>query len=66
MAEQIHRAATARERFLHAVQKELAEFERRETEFGKMLRNERAAQLQIPSIRDNGAQLGARDRIIKN
>lgn len=51
MTEQTH-AGTARDRFLHAVQKELAEFERRETEFGRMMRKERAAELQIPGIRD--------------
>jgi hypothetical protein len=66
MTEQSH-SATARERFLHAVQKELAEFERREVEFSKMMRKERAAELQISSIRDNSAQLGgARNRTVKN
>jgi hypothetical protein len=56
--------------------KELTEFERRKTEFDKMLRNERVAQLQIlrderatklqPSIGNNSAQLGdARNRIVK-
>jgi hypothetical protein len=44
MTEQSH-SATARERFLHAVQKKLAEFERREVEFSKMMRKERAAEL---------------------
>jgi hypothetical protein len=53
MTEQTHKA-TARDRFLHAVEKELAEAERRETEFNKMLRRERAAELQI-----NSDQLGA-------
>jgi hypothetical protein len=49
------------------VQKELAEFERREVEFSKMMRKERAAELQISSIRDNSAQLGgARNRTVKN
>jgi hypothetical protein len=63
MTEQLH-SATARERFLHAVQNELAEFERRETEFSKMIRQERAAELQIPGIRDNSAQFGdARNRV---
>jgi hypothetical protein len=58
------RAAIARDRFLHAVQKELAEFERREAEFSKMLRKERAAELRIPSM---GAQFGgARDRTVRN
>lgn len=58
---ELSHSATARERFLHAVQKELADFERRETEFSKMMRKERAAELQISS-RDNDAQLcGARN-----
>jgi hypothetical protein len=41
---------TSRERFLDAVQKELAAFERREREFQKMLRKERAEQWQIPGV----------------
>jgi hypothetical protein len=65
MTEQTH-AGTARGRFLHAVQKELAEFERRETEFSKMLRKERAAKLQLPDIRDNNAEFGgARNRTVQ-
>jgi len=44
--------------------KELAESEQRETEFSKMLRKERAAELQIPGIRDNNAEFGgARNRL---
>ena len=39
---------TTRERFLEAAQKELAAFERREREFSKKERQERAAELQIP------------------
>lgn len=62
MTEQTH-AATARARFLHAIQKELAEFERRETEFGRMMRKERAAELQISGIRDPG---GDRNTTLKN
>jgi hypothetical protein len=66
MTDQIH-AATARGRFLQAVQKELAESEQRETEFSKMLRKERAAELQIPGIRDNNAEFGgARNRTVRN
>ena len=66
MTEQTN-AWTARGRFLHAVQKELAEFERRETEFSKMLRKERAAELQIPDLRDNSAEFGgARKRTVEN
>ena len=37
-----------RDRFLEAVRKELAAFERREREFRKMDRKERAAQMQLP------------------
>jgi hypothetical protein len=40
---------TPRDRFLEAAQKELDAFERKESEFRKMLRNERAAQLQLPA-----------------
>jgi hypothetical protein len=66
MTEQTN-AWTARGRFLHAVQKELAEFERRETEFSKMLRMERVAELQIPGFRDSSTELGgARNRTVKN
>lgn len=42
-------AATPRDRFLAAAQKELTAFERRESEFRKKLREERAAQLQLPT-----------------
>ena len=42
-----HSAATGRDRFLRAVQKELAEAERREREFNKADREERAAKLGI-------------------
>ena len=42
-------AITPRDRFLEAVKKELATFERKEREFRKMLRNERAAQLRLPA-----------------
>ena len=41
-------AITPRDRFLEAAQKELIAFERREREFSKKERQERAAQLQIP------------------
>ena len=41
-------AVTPRDRFLEAAQKELIAFERREREFSKKERQERAAQLQIP------------------
>jgi hypothetical protein len=42
-------ALTPRDRFLEAAQKELDAFERKESEFRKMLRNERAAELQLPA-----------------
>jgi hypothetical protein len=42
-------AKTPRDRFLEAAQKELAAFERREREFSKKERKERAAELQIPA-----------------
>ena len=44
-----HSAATGRDHFLLAVQKELAEAERREREFNKADREERAAKLGIPT-----------------
>ena len=40
---------TARDRFLEAARKELDAFERREREFSKKERHERAAELQIPA-----------------
>lgn len=40
-------AITPRDRFLEAAQKELIEFERREREFCKKERQERAAELQL-------------------
>ncbi|XIA62668.1 hypothetical protein ACFIOY_24650 [Bradyrhizobium sp. TZ2] len=42
-------AITPRDRFLEAAQKELAAFERKESEFRKKLRKERAEQLQLPA-----------------
>ena len=41
-------AITPRDRFLQAAQKELTEFEKREREFSKKDKQERAAELQIP------------------
>ena len=41
-------AATPRDRFLEEAQKELIAFERREKEFRKMVRRERAEQLRLP------------------
>jgi hypothetical protein len=48
MTEHTQLAMTPRDRFLEAAQKELAAFERREREFSKKERQERAAELQIP------------------
>jgi hypothetical protein len=44
-------AITPRDRLLEAVRKELAEFERRENEFRKQDREERAAELRLPLIK---------------
>jgi hypothetical protein len=46
-----HSAATGRDRFLGAVQKELEKAERREGEFNKADREERAAKLGIPTTK---------------
>jgi hypothetical protein len=46
--EYTHVSATSRERFMKAAEKEMAKFERREMEFRKKDRKERAAELQIP------------------
>jgi hypothetical protein len=43
-------AITPRDRFLETAQKELVAFERREREFSKQDRKERAAELQIPVL----------------
>ena len=43
-------AVTPRDRFLEAAQRELTAFERREREFSKKEREERAAELRIPPI----------------
>jgi hypothetical protein len=48
MTDHTHLAITARDRFLQAAEKELIAFERREREFLKMSREERAAKLQLP------------------
>lgn len=49
MAEHTVIGATARDRFMQAAQNEMAKFERREIEFRKKDRAERAAQLRIPA-----------------
>ena len=41
-------ALTSRDRFLEAVEKEMIQFERRENEFRKKDREERAAELHLP------------------
>ena len=48
MTEHTHLAVTPRDRFLEAAQKELLAFERREREFRKKDREDRAAKLQLP------------------
>ena len=48
MTEHAQLAITPRDRFLRAAQKELLEFERREREFSKREKRERAEELQIP------------------
>jgi hypothetical protein len=48
MTEHTQLAITPRDRFLQAAEKELIAFERREREFLKRDRQERAAKLQIP------------------
>ena len=49
MTEPTELAVTPRDRFLEAAQKELDAFERKESEFRRKLREERAAQLGLPS-----------------
>ena len=44
---------TSRVRFLEAAQKELAAFERKESEFRKTLRKERAAWLLLPTVKED-------------
>jgi hypothetical protein len=53
MTGHIQLAVTPRDRFLQAAQKELIEFERREREFSRKERQERAAELQIPPTETN-------------
>jgi len=47
MTEHTHLAVTPRDRFLEAAQKELTAFERREREFLKKERQERAEELRL-------------------
>ncbi|WP_271504158.1 hypothetical protein [Bradyrhizobium sp. CCBAU 11357] len=48
MTEQTDVSTTSKDRQLEAAQKELMEFERREMEFRKKDRRERAAELRLP------------------
>jgi hypothetical protein len=48
MTEHTQLAITPRDRFLQAAQKELVDFERREIEFRKKEREERASELRLP------------------
>ena len=50
MTEHTQLAITPRDRFLEAAQKELIAFERREREFTKRQKKERAAELQFPAF----------------
>jgi hypothetical protein len=50
MTEHNQALQTSRERFLEAAQKELAAFERKESEFRKQVRKERAVQLNLPAV----------------
>ena len=52
MTETTQLQPTSRERFLEAARKELAAFEKRESEFRKLLRKERAEELRIPIVKD--------------
>jgi len=65
MMEHTQMAASARDRFLQAAQKELAAFERREREFIKADRKERAAELQIPTSGGQGAKTPPQS-VVKN
>jgi hypothetical protein len=58
-------AATSRDRFLQAVQKELEAFEQREREFIKEEREERARQLRLP-INEIRIRSGARNKTVKD
>ena len=59
-----HSAATGRDRFLRAVQKELAEAERREREFNKADREERAAKLAFqPAAAKSACDLDQTQRV---
>jgi hypothetical protein len=49
--EHTHLRATSRERLLRAAEEEMAKFERREMEFRKKDRDERAAELRIPLLK---------------
>jgi hypothetical protein len=50
MTEHTQLATTTRDRFLQAAEKELIAFERREREFLRKDREERAAKLQFPGL----------------
>jgi hypothetical protein len=52
MAEHTVIGATARDRFMQAAQNEMAKFERPEIEFRKRDRAERAAELRMPTGKD--------------
>jgi len=60
-------AVTPRDRLLEAAQRELAAFERREREFSKKEKQERAAELQIPASKNQlNGKAGLRDKALEN
>jgi hypothetical protein len=55
MSGRAEKALTARERFMQVAQEEMAAFERRELEFQRKDRQERAARLPFPSESNLGS-----------
>jgi hypothetical protein len=51
MTESIETSSKPRDKFLYAAEQELVAFERREREFRKKLKRERAAELPMPLIK---------------
>jgi hypothetical protein len=64
--EQTQIAVTARDRFSQTVNEELTGFERREAEFRKAERKERAAQLNLPEERVVPKVIPERNKTLKN
>jgi hypothetical protein len=60
-------AVTPRDRLLEAAQRELAAFERREREFSKKEKQERAAELQIPARKNElNGKADLRNKALEN